>query len=93
MTDSKEAWAEVDRRFSEFGRIVAERHRKAGEQQATPPPEQARKSLEEAFSVVTRPGGEGDAEARRQGRGERPRVDGVRRRRGDPQAATLTDPG
>ena len=54
MTDSKEAWAEVDRRFSEFGRILAERHRKAGEQQATPPPEQARKSLEEAFSVVTR---------------------------------------
>jgi hypothetical protein len=54
MTDSKEAWAEVDRRFSEFGRIVAERHRKAGEQQEAPPPEQARKSLEEAFSVVTR---------------------------------------
>jgi len=54
MTDSKEAWAEVDRRFSEFGRIVAERHRKAGEQQAAPPPEQARKSLEEAFSIVTR---------------------------------------
>ena len=54
MTDSKEAWAEVDRRFSEFGRIVAERHRKAGEQQGAPPPDQARKSLEEAFSVVTR---------------------------------------
>jgi hypothetical protein len=54
MTDSKEAWAEVDRRFSEFGRIVAERHRKAGEQQDAPQPEQARKSLEEAFSVVTR---------------------------------------
>ena len=54
MTDSKQAWAEVDRRFSEFGRIVAERHRKAGEEQGAPPPEQARKSLEEAFSVVTR---------------------------------------
>ncbi|HET8526105.1 MAG TPA: hypothetical protein VFM81_05650 [Actinomycetota bacterium] len=54
MTDSKEAWAEVDRRFSEFGRIVAERHRKAGEEQGAPPPEQARRSLEEAFSAVTR---------------------------------------
>ena len=54
MTDSKEAWAEVDRRFSEFGRIVAARHRKAGEEQAAPQPEQARRSLEEAFSVVTR---------------------------------------
>jgi len=54
MTDSKDAWAEVDRRFSEFGRIVAERHRKAGEEQGAPPPEQAKRSLEEAFSVVTR---------------------------------------
>jgi hypothetical protein len=54
MTDSKEAWAEVDRRFSEFGRIVAEHHRKTGEEQAAPPPEQARRSLEDAFSVVTR---------------------------------------
>ena len=54
MMDSKDAWAEVDRRFSEFGRIVAARHRKAGEEQAAPPPEQARRSLEEAFSVVTR---------------------------------------
>jgi hypothetical protein len=54
MTDSKEAWAEVDRRFSEFGRIVAERHRKAGEQQGAPPPDQVRRSLEEAFSDVTR---------------------------------------
>jgi len=53
MTESKEAWAEVDRRFSEFGRIVAERYRRAGEEQGAPPPEQAR-SLEEAFSVVTR---------------------------------------
>jgi hypothetical protein len=54
MTDSKDAWAEVDRRFSEFGRIVAERHRKAGEEQGTPPVDQAKRSLEEAFSVVTR---------------------------------------
>ena len=54
MTDSKEAWSEVDRRFSEFGRIVAERHRSAGEKQGVPPPGQARRSLEEAFSVVTR---------------------------------------
>ena len=54
MTDSKDAWAEVDRCFSEFGRIVAERHRKAGEEQGAPPPEQAKRSLEEAFSVVTR---------------------------------------
>jgi hypothetical protein len=54
MADSREAWAEVDRRFSEFGRIVAERHRKAGEQQGAPPPDQARRSLEEAFSDVTR---------------------------------------
>lgn len=54
MTDSKEAWAEVDRRFSEFGRIVAERHRKAEEERAAPPPEQTRRSLEEAFSAVTR---------------------------------------
>ena len=54
MTDSREAWAEVDRRFSEFGRIVAERHRRAGEEQGVPPPEQARRSLEEAFSGVTR---------------------------------------
>jgi hypothetical protein len=54
MTESKEAWAEVDRRFSEFGRIVAQRHRKAGEEQAAPPPEQAKRSLEEALSVVTR---------------------------------------
>ena len=54
MTDPKEAWAEVDRRFSEFGRIVSERHRKAGQEQGAPPPEQARRSLEEAFSVVTK---------------------------------------
>jgi hypothetical protein len=54
MTDSKQAWAEVDRRFSEFGRIVSERHRKAGQEQGAPPPEQARRSLEEAFSVVTK---------------------------------------
>jgi hypothetical protein len=54
MTDSKEAWAEVDRRFSEFGRIVADRHRKAGEQQGAPPPDEAKRSLEEAFSAVTR---------------------------------------
>ena len=54
MTDSKEAWAEVDRRFSEFGRIVAERHRKAGEEQGAPSPDQAKRSLEEAFSAVTR---------------------------------------
>jgi len=54
MTESKEAWEEVDRRFSEFGRIVAEHHRRAGEEQGAPPPEQARRSLEEAFSVVTR---------------------------------------
>jgi hypothetical protein len=54
MADSKEAWAEVDRRFSEFGRIVAERHRKAEQEQGAPPPAQAKRSLEEAFSVVTR---------------------------------------
>ena len=54
MADSKEAWAEVDRRFSEFGRIVAERHRQAGEKQGAPPPEEARRSLDEAFSAVTR---------------------------------------
>jgi hypothetical protein len=54
MTDPKDAWAEVDRRFSEFGRIVAERHRKAGEEQGAPSPEQAKGSLEEAFSAVTR---------------------------------------
>lgn len=54
MTDPNEAWAEVDRRFSEFGRIVAERHRKASEQQGAPAADQARRSLEEAFSVVTR---------------------------------------
>ena len=54
MTESKEAWEEVDRRFSEFGRIVAEHHRRAGEEQGAPPPEQARRSLEEAFSVVTK---------------------------------------
>jgi hypothetical protein len=54
MTDSNDAWAEVDRRFSEFGRLVAERHRKAGQEQGAPPPEQAKRSLEEAFSVVTR---------------------------------------
>jgi hypothetical protein len=54
MTDSKDAWAEVDRRFSEFGRIVADRHRQAGEQQGAPPVDQAKRSLEEAFSVVTR---------------------------------------
>jgi hypothetical protein len=54
MTDSKDAWAEVDRRFSEFGRLVAERHRKAGEAQGAPPPDQARRSLDEAFSIVTR---------------------------------------
>jgi hypothetical protein len=54
MTGSKDAWAEVDRRFSEFGRIVAERHRKAGEEQQAPPTQQAKRSLEEAFSVVTK---------------------------------------
>jgi hypothetical protein len=54
MTDPKEAWAEVDRRFSEFGRIVSEGHRKAGEEQGAPPPEQARRSLEDAFSAITK---------------------------------------
>ena len=54
MTDPKDAWAEVDRRFSEFGRIVADRHRKAGEAQEAPPAAEAKRSLEEAFSVVTR---------------------------------------
>lgn len=54
MTGSKDAWGEVDRRFSEFGRIVAERYRKAGEERGSPEPEEARRKLEEAFSTVTR---------------------------------------
>jgi hypothetical protein len=54
MTGSKEAWNEVDRRFSEFGRIVAERYRKIGEERGAPEAEEARRKLEEAFSSVTR---------------------------------------
>jgi len=50
---SKGAWDEVDRRFSEFGRIVAERYRKAGEERGSSEPEEARRKLEEAFSAVT----------------------------------------
>jgi len=52
---SKDAWNEVDRRFSEFGRILAERYRKAGEERGdAPEPEETRRKLEEAFSSVTR---------------------------------------
>ncbi|HET7234929.1 MAG TPA: hypothetical protein VFK59_00680 [Actinomycetota bacterium] len=54
MTGSKDAWGEVDRKFSEFGRIVAERYRKIGEERGTPEAEEARRKLEEAFSTVTR---------------------------------------
>lgn len=52
---SKDAWDEVDKRFSEFGRILAERYRKAGEEQGdAPPPEEMRRKLEEAFASMTR---------------------------------------
>jgi hypothetical protein len=52
---SHEAWSEVDKRFSEFGHIVAERYRKAGEERGdAPAPEEARRKLEEAFSALTR---------------------------------------
>jgi hypothetical protein len=52
---SKDAWSEVDRRFSEFGRIVAERYRKVGEERGgAPEPEDTRRKLDEAFSAVTR---------------------------------------
>jgi hypothetical protein len=52
---SKDAWNEVDRRFSEFGRIVAERYRKVGEERGdAPEPEEARRKLDEAFSALTR---------------------------------------
>ena len=56
MTDrSQDAWSEVDHRFSEFGRIVAERYRKAGEERGAPAePEEARRKLEEAFSALTK---------------------------------------
>lgn len=54
MTGSKDAWNEVDRRFSEFGRIVAERYRKIGDERGTPEAEEAKRKLEEAFSTVTR---------------------------------------
>jgi len=56
MTDrSQDAWNEVDRRFSEFGRILAERYRKAGEEQGSARESvEARRSLEEAFSAITR---------------------------------------
>jgi len=56
MTDrSQDAWNEVDRRFSEFGRILSERYRKAGQERGAPAePEEARRKLEEAFSAVTR---------------------------------------
>ena len=52
--DSKEAWAEVDRRFSEFGRIVADRYRKAGDGRTPDETQEMRRSLEDAFSKVTR---------------------------------------
>ena len=52
---SKEAWNEVDKRFSEFGRLLAERYRRAGQQEGHPPaPQEARRKLDEAFSAVTR---------------------------------------
>jgi hypothetical protein len=52
---SKDAWSEVDERFSEFGRILADRYRKAGEERGdTTGPDEARRKLEEAFSAVTR---------------------------------------
>ena len=56
MTDrTQDAWHEVDRRFSEFGRILAERYRKAGEERGdAAESEEARRKLEEAFSAVTR---------------------------------------
>ena len=56
MTDrSHDAWSEVDRRFSEFGRIVAERYRKASEEHTEPAePDEARRKLEEAFSALTK---------------------------------------
>lgn len=56
MTDrSNEAWREVDRRFSEFGRIVADRYRKASEEKgATTDNAEAKRKIEEAFAAVTR---------------------------------------
>ena len=54
MTGSKDAWNEVDRKFSEFGHILAERYRKIGEERGTPEAEEAKRKLEEAFSSVTR---------------------------------------
>ena len=55
MTGSNEAWREVDRRFSELGRILSERYRKAGEELGdASAPEEARRKVEEAFSSLTR---------------------------------------
>ena len=55
MTDrSDEAWREVDHRLSEFGRVVSERYRKAGEGRGDAEPEGTRRALEEAFSALTR---------------------------------------
>ena len=56
MSDrSHDAWKEVDERFSAFGRILAERYRKAGEEKgSSAEPDEARRKLEEAFSAVTR---------------------------------------
>lgn len=55
MTDrSQEAWREVDRRFSEFGRIVAERYREAGKGSTGPEMDEAKRKVEEAFSALTR---------------------------------------
>ena len=53
VSDPKEAWAEVDRLFSEFGRIVADRYRKASDGRTPAESKEVRRSLEDAFSKVT----------------------------------------
>jgi hypothetical protein len=50
---TKDAWEDVGERFSEWGRMVAERHRKLGQEQGSVPDEDRRK-LDEAVQAVTR---------------------------------------
>ena len=48
---TKDAWEEVGERFSEWGRMVAERHRSLGEERGSVPEEDKRK-IDEAVEAV-----------------------------------------
>jgi hypothetical protein len=50
---TKDSWGEVGERFSEWGRMVAERHRSLGQEEGSAPEEDRRK-LDEAVEAVIR---------------------------------------